>query len=136
MQVRVNEFHCVDNLCFVLTIIVADFLEVLAAPELKGVKMNEKKTPKSGSPAVFWVLFGSSIGALEPNTSTITDQYHVAQEWPTIKQLVVNDTNAAKTGSIVQLVGPVPPGLPPFEKPWEHIPETVTVKELIPGGCL
>ena len=46
-----------------------EYVEVLAAPELKGVKMTKKKTPKSGSPAVFWVLvFGASFGALEPNT--------------------------------------------------------------------
>ena len=34
------------------------------------VKMTKKNTPKSGSPALFWVLFGAPFGALEPNTST------------------------------------------------------------------
>ena len=36
--------------------------------------MTKKKTPKSGSPAVFWVLFGAPFGALEPNTSTFADE--------------------------------------------------------------
>ena len=31
--------------------------------------MTKKNTPKSGSPALFWVLFGAPFGALEANTS-------------------------------------------------------------------
>ena len=46
-------------------------VEVLAAPELKGVKMTKKKTPKSGSPALFRVLFDASFEALEPNSSML-----------------------------------------------------------------
>ena len=51
-------------------------VEVLAAPELKGVKMTQKKTPKSGPPALFWVLFGDPFGALvEPNTSSLPEHF-------------------------------------------------------------
>ena len=33
--------------------------------------MAKKIPPKSGSPAWFWVLFGASFEALDPNTSKI-----------------------------------------------------------------
>ncbi len=54
------------------TSIRVQLVEVLAAPELKGVKRTKKSPPKSGSPALFWVLFAASfLEALEPNTSKL-----------------------------------------------------------------
>ncbi|CAD7963376.1 unnamed protein product [Amoebophrya sp. A120] len=46
----------------------------------------------------------------------------------------VNDSQ--ETGLVVNVVGPVPQGVPGFTPPWEYVPDSVTFVSLLPGSLL
>eukprot|EP00392_Amoebophrya_sp_AT5.2_P006013 g6023.t1 len=47
-----------------------------------------------------------------------------------------DENMSQESGLIVNVVGPVPQGVPAFEPPWRYVPDDVTLTSLIPGSVL